>query len=364
MPFPFYRFDPREAAAYFKYRDNDLNYQRAANPLADSLRSLIDWSSFGNPLAYYHPIRPFAVKYYSNIMDRYIKKALHQRFEEAQQQQTEQSKEASKSAISLVLKDYLKNENVETLDQNFLSFAIPQIRVFLFAGHDTTTSIMVYTYHVLSKREDILKRMQQEHTEVFGDDLELSSLRENASLLDQLPYTMAVIKETMRIYPPAGTMRDGVAGASITDRNGTQYPTEGMQATVFHFAVHHNPRVWKRPLEFLPERWLVSPGDPLYPPENGFRGFELGPRNCIGQDLAQLEIRLVLAMTVRRFKITPAYEKWDTMRKEGWFSSVTKRLGISKDEVRPTVNGERAYPVEKGGAHPADGYPCEVSYVG
>lgn len=296
-------------------------------------------------------------------MDRYITKALHRRSEEVQQPPTDQSKNESKSAISLVIKEHFKTKKTRTLDQEFLCFAIPQIRVFLFAGHDTTTSIIIYTYHVLSKRDDIRKRMRQEHDEVFGDDLDLPSLRKNASLLDQIPYTLAVIKETMRLYPPAGTMRQGVAGAYITDRNGMQYPTEGMQATVFHLSLHHNPRVWPRPLEFLPERWLVKPGDPLYPPENALRGFELGPRNCIGQDLALLEIRLVLVMTVRQFNVTPAYEKWDKLRGESWLSRFSKRLGFGKDEPRPTVNGDRAYPVEKGGAHPADGYPCEVSYV-
>ena len=85
------------------YRDNDLNYQRAANSLADSLRSLIDWSSFGNPLAYYHPIRPLAIKYYSGIMDRYVTNALHQRLLETQRSSAEESESGSRSAISLVL---------------------------------------------------------------------------------------------------------------------------------------------------------------------------------------------------------------------------------------------------------------------
>jgi cytochrome P450 len=296
-------------------------------------------------------------------MDCYIKKALHKRFKEIRQRQIGETNYVSRSAISLVLQEYLTGKTGEALDPEFLRFAIPQIRVFLFAGHDTTTSIMVYAYHVLSKRADILGRMRDEHTKVFGNDLQLNNLRENPSLLNQLPYTMAVIKETMRMYPPAGSMRQGVSGAHITDRNGTRYPTEGMQAAVFHIALHHNPRVWVRPLEFIPERWLAKPGDPLYPPDNGFRAFELGPRNCIGQDLAQLEIRLVLVMTIREFGFTPAYEKWDTMRRESWVSRVSKMLGVGRDHPRPTVNGERVYPVEKGGAHPADGYPCEVNYV-
>ena len=74
---------------------------------------------------------------------------------------------------------------------------------------------------------------------------------------------------------------------------------------------------------------------------------EFGPRSCIGQTLALLELRIALVMTMREFAITPAYDDWDQSH---------PRDGIKE------VNGNRAYQAEKGGggAHPADGLPCTV----
>lgn len=78
----------------------------------------------------------------------------------------------------------------------------------------------------------------------------------------------------------------------LTTEDGVRYPTPG--STVW--AVHRNPRLWPRADEFLPERWLGRPGDPLYPCKGAWRPFETGSRNCIGQTLALAEIKTVLVM--------------------------------------------------------------------
>lgn len=58
----------------------------------------------------------------------------------------------------------------------------------------------------------------------------------------------------------------------------------------------------------MPERFLVrDETDPLHPVKNAFRPWEMGPRNCIGQELASLELRLILALTAREFEMEPAY---------------------------------------------------------
>jgi cytochrome P450 len=59
----------------------------------------------------------------------------------------------------------------------------------------------------------------------------------------------------------------------------------------------------------MPERFLVSEGDPLYPVRGSWRPFEQGPRNCLGQTLAMLYLRVTLAMTVRVFDIKDAYSE-------------------------------------------------------
>jgi cytochrome P450 len=112
--------------------------------------------------------------------------------------------------------------------------------------------------------------------------------------------------------------------------------------------MHHNPEVFVKPEDFIPDRWLVSPEDPLHPKKASWRAFEWGPRACIGQTLAQLELKIALVMTVRMFDIDIAYEEWDKLH--------------PKKGIR-TVDENRAYQAEMGGggAHPADGLPVKVT---
>lgn len=92
-----------------------------------------------------------------------------------------------------------------------------------------------------------------------------------------MPYTSAVIKETLRLYPPAATARVGAPDGFLTDQaTGKVYPTEGMMLWSTHFATHRMAEYWARPDEFLPERWLTrDEADPLHPRKNAWRPFEL-----------------------------------------------------------------------------------------
>lgn len=198
-----------------------------------------------------------------------------------------------------------------SVDPKFLDMAISQLKIFIFAGHDTTASTVSFAYSRLYRHPEVLTSTRAEHDQVLGPDTSqaLARLTENPNLLNQMPYTSAVIRETLRLYPPGATARVGVPGGFLTDpATGKVYPTEGMTLWSTSFATHRLAEYWVRPDEFLPERWLTrDAADPLYPRKNAYRPFELGPRNCIGQELAQVEMRAILAMTVRELDIEPAY---------------------------------------------------------
>ncbi|KAF2655142.1 cytochrome P450 [Lophiostoma macrostomum CBS 122681] len=346
--------------------DDDLNYQNAPSSLADSLRRIVGWSNFGDPFLNYHPIRLFAIFYYGRKMNRYVRQALEERWKEVRREATSGQGRRSGSVISLALHNYFQQRqsvktNVTELDGDFADFATRQMRLFLFAGHDTTTSVLVYTYHTLSDHPAVLRRLREEHNTVFGSlpGQAGARIKETPSIVNELPYTMAVLKETMRMYPPAGALRHGIPGEYLVDKNGARYPTEGCQISIQHNALHHHPHVWPRVGEFLPERWLVDANHELYPRDGAFRVFEHGPRNCIGQNLALIELRVVLALTVRSFDICPAYEEWDIYRPR----SILERIGFAKRKPG-FVDGDRAYQIEKGGGHPSEGYPCIVTCIG
>lgn len=303
-------------------------------------------------------------------MDKYIRNELNKRFDELKQEALSKDKsvssKATKSVIALVIEAYIKeNQHLMhkmELDEHFARYAVYQVRLFLFAGNDTTSSTIVYIFHLLSQRPEALRQLRDEHDAVFGSEPSQAAemLKEQPSLLNKCTFTLAVIKETLRMYPPAATMRAGRPGVSITDRKGNIYPMDYVGATILHPAVHSNPRVWPSPEKFIPERFLVDAEHELHANAAAYRPFEQGPRNCIGQTLVYNEIRIAMIMVVREFDIVPAYNEWDARKKHDMsiFEQVkTKTFGVP---IR-TVNGDRAYQTEKAGTHPADGYPCRIS---
>lgn len=258
----------------------------------------------------------------------------------------------SRTIIDLALDNYLAEQaptadGKHGIDAAFKDAATCHIRTFLFAGHDTSSSTLCYCYHLLSIHPHVRDRVVEEHNRILGPDVgqAASRISDQPQLLNQLPYTFAVIKETLRLYPPASSTRNGEPGFLVTAPGGRQCPTEGFMVWSNHAAIHRNPDFWPQPDDFLPERWLVEKH--LSPAVKGaWRPFEHGPRNCIGQELATLEIRLILALTLREFKIESAYDEWDKV----------------KQRKRPkTVDGDRAYQILSGAAHPSDGFPCRVS---
>jgi sterigmatocystin biosynthesis cytochrome P450 monooxygenase len=285
-------------------------------------------------------------------MVQYISKELDARFKTSIGRSETTKKDLSKTIIDLALSNYLAAEeetvSSDGMDATFRDTAICQIRKFAFAGHDTTSSTICYAFHLLSTHPSLRRLLIAEHNDVLGRDYKqtASLINENPNILNQLPYTLAVVKETLRLYPPASSTRRGEPDHFIHGPDGHQLPTDGFLVWSNSYSIHHDPSYWPEPNEFIPERWLVPEGDRLYPLKGAYRPFEFGPRNCIGQELAMLELRIVLVMTAREFDIVTVYEEWDTLH--------------PKKQPRH-VNGDRAYQILNGAAHPCDGLPCRVS---
>ncbi|KAF2679221.1 cytochrome P450 monooxygenase [Lentithecium fluviatile CBS 122367] len=364
--------------------DSRWNYQIHDHPLACALRRQIEWTTFQsemNPWDRYHPLRPLILWYNGRKISKLIDQEILSRYEELRTTSTSTSTststptktpsasastsnsknpKASRSIISLTLKEYLKENNLSTsttLSPSFLKLAGAQLRLFLFAGHDTTSSTLIYCYHNLSSNPRTLVLLRAEHDSVFGSSTSntvstvAAAITANPNLLNALSYTLACIKETLRLFPPASAMRVGSPDVSIVDDDGKVFPTDGCWVWAMQLALHRNPKYFPDPNSFLPERWLANPSDPLYPPKGAWRPFEFGPRNCLGQTLAVTELKIVLALTVRRFDVRQSYEAWD---------------GEKGIRGRREVQGERAYQVEGGGggAHPSERYPCTVAVRG
>ena len=330
-------------------RDTNLNTQRSKNVLASALRRQIPWLSFGaefNPFDRYNPLRPLMQWYNARQMNNYIYHELKDRFRRHAEETDEPGRR--RSIVDLALKTSLAeraSKSTNGMDPAFESFIASQVKMFIFAGHDTTSSTICYMYHLLSCHPSARDRVCAEHNDVIGSDLEETAaiISESPHLLNQLPFTVAVIKETLRLFPPSSTTRGGEPGFFIKDADGNQYPTDGFMVWSNHETTHRDPTYWPQVASFLPERWLVSPGDSLYPTKGAWRPFEYGPRNCIGQELTMIEMKIVMVMTLRQFDVKPAYPEWD--QRKG-------KAGVL------TVEGERAYQVGIGA--PSEGLPCRI----
>ncbi|KAK7720998.1 hypothetical protein SLS64_001291 [Diaporthe eres] len=353
--------------------DTRLDYQTRNNPLAAALRSSIEWTSWRgqlNPVTNYLTIRPIVHWLNSRAMNQYIGHEIDKRFaerlgggrgEKTDDKDSKDTSKQSKSIVSLLIDDLLLEAG--SADGNHVKEAVKsamtsQLRAFLFAGHDTSSSALTYSYYLLSKHPAALDRLIAEHDAVFGAEPAdaLAQIHADPYKLNQLPYTTALIKETIRLFPPSGSMRVGRPGAFLVDETGRRFPTENCSVWTLSLAIHHDARYWAEPESFLPERWLVGPDDPLYPGGTtggaAWRPFEHGPRSCIGQSLALLELKIALVLTVREINVVPAYEEWDALH--------PKKGSGGKAGLVNTVDGNRVYQAEKGAAHPADGFPVRV----
>ena len=177
---------------------------------------------------------------------------------------------SDKTVVSLVLDEYLKEQpgsnTIRSIDADFKRFVVSQIKVFILARHDTTSSTLCYIYYTLSRNPLALQRVRAEHDDIFGSNITQTkaAISANTYALNRLPFTLAIIKETLRLYLPASATREGEPGFYLT-QDGHQYPTEGSTIWCSHQGIHREPLYWPQPDSFIPERWLVSDGDPLHP---------------------------------------------------------------------------------------------------
>lgn len=119
--------------------------------------------------------------------------------------------------------------------------------------------------------------------------------------------------------------------------------------------MHRRPDLWVEGDKFMPERWLAKEGDPLAPIKGAWRPFEFGPRNCIGQELAILEMKVVMALTIRSFDTQAVYKERDIAEGKREVGDITRPGSVN------VVEGDRAYQVLLGSAKPAGGMPVRVT---
>ena len=169
-----------------------------------------------------------------------------------------------------------------------------EVDTFMFEGHDTTTSGISWALYCLAKYPEHQDKVREEVRRVLDGRKWL-----NYNDLKELKYTQWCIKEAMRLYPPVFFFFRQ-ASCEI-EMDGHKIP-KGMWLSVVTHQLHRNPHVWPDPDKYDPLRFEPSKAKSRDP--YAYLAFSAGSRNCIGQNFAINELRVVIASVVNRYRLS------------------------------------------------------------
>jgi cytochrome P450 len=161
------------------------------------------------------------------------------------------------------------------------------------AGHETTANAMAFTLYLLAEHPEIKVRLQQELSAVLGDS-EISFDK-----LQRLEYTTMVIKESMRLYPPAWII---VREAAHDDVLGGYAIKKGDKVLASPYAMQRSERLWQEPEVFSPERFTADKIKDI--PRYAYFPFGGGARLCVGNNFAMMEMQILLAQICLHYDFT------------------------------------------------------------
>ena len=164
------------------------------------------------------------------------------------------------------------------------------MKSFFFAGNDTTSAVLSWVYVYLHQTPRVHAKLRKELDEVLGPEIEPKIIAEkilqNPKILGQLDYTLAVAREVLRLEPPAQMIRCAPTPYTVTMRSGNTYSIEpGMMILINSYQMARSRTVWgEDAAEFNPDRFMKG----SIP--SAFMAFSKRPRDCIGTNLAYLEV--------------------------------------------------------------------------
>ena len=177
-----------------------------------------------------------------------------------------------------------------------------EVMTLFLAGHETTALALSWSWYLLASHPEAEKKFHAELDEVLGGRTPVVSDMPN------LKYTEMIAKEAMRLYPPAYAV--GREAIEETEIGGFRVP-KGTQLFAFQWVTHRDPRYFDDPAAFKPERWTSEISEQL--PKYAYFPFGGGPRQCIGNYFAMMEIVLLLATIGQRFQFALTEEKVEVL---------------------------------------------------
>jgi len=166
-----------------------------------------------------------------------------------------------------------------------------EIMTLMLAGHETTANALAWTWYLLSQHPAALAKLHAEVDRVVGTRLP------TVEDLPRLPWTLQVIEEAMRLYPPAHAMgRQAERRVQI----GPATVEPGDIVLISIRSIHRRPDLWPDPEAYRPER--MTEEQKKARPRHAYMPFGAGPRICIGNHFALMEAHLIVATIARRWR--------------------------------------------------------------
>ncbi len=188
-----------------------------------------------------------------------------------------------------------------------------------FAGHETTARTMTFAWYALSQNPEVADKLHAELDSVLGD--RTPTLDD----LHKLSYTLRVIKEVLRLYPPAPFyIRDAIGDDELGGFN-----TGGLPVLMSPYYTHRHPDFWEEPLRFNPDRWTPEQEAKMHP--YAYHPFAAGQRVCIGNNFSLLESHILLSLLAREYApqpvpgFTPRFIMGGTLSTSNGFPMIIER---------------------------------------
>lgn len=172
-----------------------------------------------------------------------------------------------------------------------------EVDTFMFEGHDTTSTALCFTLMLIACNRDVQDRIFQEIKEVYSDIHKKPTYND----LQNMKYLERCIKESLRLYPSVHFITR-LLGEDLRTHSGYLLP-KGSNAMIHIYDVHHNPRIYPDPEKFDPDRFLPENVQNRHP--FAYLPFSAGPRNCIGQKFAMLELKAAICAILANFVLEP-----------------------------------------------------------
>jgi cytochrome P450 len=191
--------------------------------------------------------------------------------------------DGSEDALSALIS--ARDEDGSALSEDDL---VGHINILLTAGHETTANAISWTLMLLSQHPQIAAELYEEIHGAFQGS------PPSPEKLKALPLLDRVVKESMRLFPPV-TMGSRLVSEN-TELGGYALPA-GTEIAFSHFHTHHDPEIYGDAARFIPGRWENITPDPYE-----YFPFSTGVKMCLGAPFALMEIKIVLAMFLQRFR--------------------------------------------------------------